>query len=197
LNLPKQTMMSATSKSAISKSGICPGAAGLLFCLAVLAPGGAAGQTTPPVAAPQAAAPTASSFQGSVVKGEVSAQAIGLSLDDAIQRGLNTNLGIILSGTQTATARAERLSQLQSLLPSIDFNARESVQQVDLPADDYRAVWLYGCAGFAELVSGGCGFAAELHGGAAQLCGGAVVGRGCARHGGADGGQCVPAGAGR
>jgi outer membrane protein TolC len=131
-------MMSATSKSAISKSGICPGAAGLLFCLAVLAPGGAAGQTTPPVAGPQAAAPTASSFQGSVVKGEVSAQAIGLSLDDAIQRGLNTNLGIILSGTQTATARAERLSQLQSLLPSIDFNARESVQQVDLPAEGLK-----------------------------------------------------------
>jgi len=73
-----------------------------------------------------------------VVKGEVSAQAIGLSLDDAIQRGLNTNLGIILSGTQTATARAERLSQLQSLLPSIDFNARESVQQVDLPAEGLK-----------------------------------------------------------
>jgi hypothetical protein len=34
--------------------------------------------------------------------GEVSSQPIGLSLDEAIQRGLKTNLGIILSGTQTA-----------------------------------------------------------------------------------------------
>jgi outer membrane protein TolC len=89
-------------------------------------------------APPQAAAPTASSFQGSVVQGEVSAQPLALSLDDAIQRGLQTNLGIILSGTQASTARAQRLSDLQSLLPSIDFNAKETVSQVDLPAEGLR-----------------------------------------------------------
>jgi outer membrane protein TolC len=94
---------------------------------------GALGQS-----APQAAAPTASSFQGSVVTGEVSSQPIGLSLDDAIQRGLKANLGIILSGTQSQGARAQRLSQLQSLLPSVDFSAKESVQQVDLPAEGLR-----------------------------------------------------------
>jgi outer membrane protein TolC len=88
--------------------------------------------------APQAAAPTAGSFQGSVVQGQVSAQPLALSLDDAIQRGLQTNLGIILSGTQASTARAQRLSDLQSLLPSIDFNAKETVSQVDLPAEGLR-----------------------------------------------------------
>ena len=86
----------------------------------------------------QSPAPSVSIFQGSVTKGEASAQAIGLSLDDAIQRGLQANLGIILSGTQTAAARAERLSQLQSLLPSVDFNAKEAGMQTDLPAEGLR-----------------------------------------------------------
>jgi outer membrane protein TolC len=88
--------------------------------------------------APQAPAPTADSFQGSIVIGEASPQPIALSLDDAIQRGLKTNLGIILNGTQTDTARAERLSQLQSLLPSIDATGKENVNQVDLPAEGLR-----------------------------------------------------------
>jgi outer membrane protein TolC len=84
------------------------------------------------------AAQTASPFQGSVTQGEVSAQPVNLSLDDAIQRGLKANLGVILSGTQTAAARGERLSQLQALLPSVDFDARETVLQEDLPAQGMR-----------------------------------------------------------
>ena len=83
-------------------------------------------------------AQSASPFQGSVAKGEVSAQPFGLSLDDAIQRGLKANLGVILSGTQTAAARGERLSQLQSLLPSVDLSAKETVMQADLPAEGLR-----------------------------------------------------------
>ena len=61
-----------------------------------------------------------------------------LSLDDAIQRGLKTNLGVILSGTQTTAARGQRLTELQSLLPSVDFKASETVTQVDLPAQGLR-----------------------------------------------------------
>ena len=71
-------------------------------------------------------------------QGEVSLQAIDLSLDDAVQRGLKANLGIILSGTQTTGARAARVSQLQSLLPSIDFTAKEAEMQTDLPAEGLR-----------------------------------------------------------
>jgi len=88
---------------------------------------------TPPSASIQ---PTASSFQGSVAKGEVSAQAIDLTLDDAIQRALKANLGVILSSAQTAAARGQRLSQLQALLPSVDASLKETVMQVDLPAED-------------------------------------------------------------
>jgi outer membrane protein TolC len=82
--------------------------------------------------------PTASSFSGSVVAGQASAQSIDLSLDDAIQRGLKNNLGAILSATQTEQVRGQRLSQLQSLLPSVTFSAQEAVQQVDLAAEGLR-----------------------------------------------------------
>ncbi len=106
--------------------------------LAILAAGlSAAGQSLPAPPSSQAqtgqsSASGASSFQGSVTEGEVSAQSIALSLDDAIQRGLRNNLGVILSGTEAQAARGQRLSQLQTLLPSVDFNAKEAVAQSDL-----------------------------------------------------------------
>ncbi len=165
----------------------------LLLGLAVLAPGGLAAQSANP-------------FQGSVAAGEVSAQAVTLSLDEAIQRGLKTNLGVILSGAQTAAARGQRLSQLQALLPSVDVSAKETVMQVDLPAEGLRIpgfptiIGPFGyhrSAGHAELVADGCGFAAQLPGRAPQLCRRPIVRAGRARAGGADGGQCLPAGAGR
>lgn len=117
------------------KSTACPCACAGLLSFAVLAVCGARAQT-PQV--PNQTAPTAGSFQGSIPTGEASAETIGLSLDDAIQRGLKTNLGVILSGTQTAAARGARLSDLQSLLPSVDFKAQETLTQVDLPAEGLR-----------------------------------------------------------
>jgi outer membrane protein TolC len=99
-------------------------------------------------------AQTASPFQGSVAQGEVSAEPIGLSMDEAIERGLKANLGVILSGTQTAAARGERLSQLQALLPSVDFNAKETVTQADLPAEGLRIpgfATIIGPYGFTDL----------------------------------------------
>jgi outer membrane protein TolC len=115
-------------------SQIRPCACALVVAIVALAPCGLAAQTPPSVAT----GPTASSYKGSVATGEVSAQPIDLALDDAIQRGLKTNLGIILSSAQTSNARGQRLSQLQSLLPSVDFNAQETVSEVDLPAEGLR-----------------------------------------------------------
>ncbi len=114
------------------------------FCAVALATvaclsGPAATAQSSAIPAPTAPSPpTSADYQGSVIKGAASAQTIDLSLDDAIQRGLQSNLGIILSGTNTAGARAARLSQLQSLLPGIDFTAKEAAQQVDLPAEGLR-----------------------------------------------------------
>ena len=83
------------------------------------------GQTNAPSLPGGATAPTAaqvgpSSYQGSVPVGEATAETVDLTLDDAIARGLRNNLGVILSGTQTATAKAQRMSQLQGLLPNVD-----------------------------------------------------------------------------
>ena len=125
-----------------SQSTICVRACTWLLGLAilgqVLACGRLMAQIPAGLAQNQSTAPTANSFQGSVVTGEVSAQPIGLSLDEAIQRGLKNNLGVILSGTQTESARGQRLSQLQSLLPSLDASGKESVSQIDLPAEGLR-----------------------------------------------------------
>jgi outer membrane protein TolC len=51
---------------------------------------------------------------------------------------LKNNLGVILSGTQTAAARGQRLGQLQALLPSVDASVKEVVMQSDLPAEGLR-----------------------------------------------------------
>ncbi|MGA3370959.1 MAG: TolC family protein [Terracidiphilus sp.] len=120
---------------------------GLAACFTACA---LAGAQTPPG---QPAA-TASSFQGSVAQGAVSAQPLALTLDDAIQRGLKANLGVILSGAQTAAARGERLSQLQALLPSVDASIKEADLQVDLPAEGLRIPGfpkIIGPFGFTDL----------------------------------------------
>jgi outer membrane protein TolC len=106
-----------------------------LFGLVVFMAGGIQAQS---VTIQNQTAPTAGSFQGSVPSGVATPQPIGLSLDEAIQRGLKANLGVILSSTQTAAARGQRLSELQSLLPSVDFKAQEALTQVDLPAQGLR-----------------------------------------------------------
>jgi len=126
------------SKDSIKITNSPSKCAGLLS-LAILAVGGLGAQAPQiPASVSTPVGPTAQSFQGSVPTGEAAAQAIDLSLDDAIQRGLKTNLGVILSGTQTLAARGERLSELQALLPDAEFKAQETLTQVDLPAEGLR-----------------------------------------------------------
>ena len=113
------------ASNSLKNSSIHGFACALALGLAAVSPGLAAAQSGSP-------------FQGSVATGEVSTQPVALSLDEAVQRGLKTNLGLLLSGTQTAAARGQQLSQLQSLLPSVDFSAKETVMQADLAAQGLR-----------------------------------------------------------
>jgi outer membrane protein TolC len=123
-----------TSRAARRSHGL----AGLVLLVGCWgAPGGMAQQSIG-LQPPQATGPTAQSFQGSLVKGEATTGVLDLSLDDAIQRGLRQNLGVILSGTETASARGARMSELQNLLPEVDLSGKETVQQVDLPAEGLR-----------------------------------------------------------
>jgi outer membrane protein TolC len=91
-----------------------------------------------PTAGPSSGQSGPPNFQGSITEGAATSQTIDLTLDEAIQRGLRNNLGVILSGTQTASARGERLSQLQNLLPSVNAHIQEAEMQTDLAAEGLR-----------------------------------------------------------
>jgi outer membrane protein TolC len=109
-----------------------------LWVLALAALMAASAMATRAQTAPQAQGPTAESFNGSVTRGAATPGVMSLSLDEAMQRGLKNNLGLLLSGLETSSARGERLSQLQDLLPEVDFDAHEAVMQTDLPAQGLR-----------------------------------------------------------
>ena len=78
------------------------------------------------------------SYQGSVPEAQATQGILALSLDDAIQRGLRHNLGLILNSTNQTNARGQQLNQLQSLLPTVNASVKEAVQQTDLQAQGLR-----------------------------------------------------------
>jgi outer membrane protein TolC len=86
----------------------------------------------------QSAPVPSTSYQGSVSTEKPTAGTLALTLDDAVQRGLKTNLGLLLTNTQAANARGQRLQDLQALLPSIDFNAKQAFVQSDLAAQGLK-----------------------------------------------------------
>ncbi|WP_026442831.1 TolC family protein [Pseudacidobacterium ailaaui] len=79
-----------------------------------------------------------SGFQGSVMQQKSTEAVLPLSLDDAIQRGLKYNLGVVLSNQNTLSASGSRLQELQALLPVANASLKESVQQVNLAAEGLR-----------------------------------------------------------
>lgn len=72
-------------------------------------------------------------FQGSVPTGVASPTPLALTLQGAIDRGLRTNLGLLLSGQASETARGERMRSLSALLPQLTGAVSENVEQIDLP----------------------------------------------------------------
>lgn len=77
---------------------------------------------------------TQDSFKGSLVSGKATDTIIDLTLDDAIQRGLRQNLGIILQSSAAKNANGQRLEQLQALLPTVTADATIQVEQINLAA---------------------------------------------------------------
>lgn len=71
-------------------------------------------------------------FQGSVPTPAVPGPRIALTLDDAIQRGLRTNLGLLTRETTSEAVRAQRIRALSELLPQISGFLSQNVQQVNL-----------------------------------------------------------------
>jgi outer membrane protein TolC len=73
-----------------------------------------------------------SQFQGSVPSGTPSGKPLALTLHDAIDRGLRTNLGLLVSSSVSEAARGQRLQALSSLLPQVDARVSGNIQQINL-----------------------------------------------------------------
>jgi outer membrane protein TolC len=76
-----------------------------------------------------------SAYSGSVPAGTASTEVLRLSLEDAINRGLKQNLGILLASDATRSARGEKWKELSNLLPNITTGTSENLRQVDLRAE--------------------------------------------------------------
>ena len=100
-------------------------------------PGSTVAVPAAPVQIPQPQIDT-STYQGSVSRDKATPGVLPLTLDDAIQRGLRFNLGLILTSQNIQSARGARLEELQSLLPTATAKVSEAVQETDLQAEGLR-----------------------------------------------------------
>src|SRR5580658_375462 len=87
---------------------------------------------------PSQQAPGSTTYQGSVSDEKATADVLQLTLDDAIQRGLKHNLGLILTSTNQQSAGGQRLQELQGLLPTVDGTFKAAVAETNLQAEGLR-----------------------------------------------------------
>lgn len=85
-------------------------------------------------------------FHGSVATGAAGAAPLKLTLQDAIDRALKANLGLLVRGSETSAARAERLRTLSALLPNVSASLAETETQISL------AVYGFHFAGVPSIV---------------------------------------------
>src|SRR5580700_6796444 len=71
------------------------------------------------------------SYLGSVPTGTATDKVVSLSLSEALRRALDYNLGVVSVTEGARQARAQRLAFLSQLLPEVNGNLRETVQQTD------------------------------------------------------------------
>jgi outer membrane protein TolC len=108
----------------------------------VLTAGVAAQQAGPPAAptpvipavVPMSSSQVLSSASGSVPQGTATQQVLSLTLEDAISRGLKTNLAVLLSQSQSEAARGARYLALTGLLPQVQVAAFQNEQKINLAA---------------------------------------------------------------
>jgi outer membrane protein TolC len=127
-----------SSRLAMRALARCSALLGLLICAALpsrgQATGGASAGTTgyAPEASHPSLARTPEPFQGSVPAGEAVPGVLPLSLPDALKRGLQHNLGLLVSADATQSARGEQWRALSLLLPNVSAQLTENRQQLNL-----------------------------------------------------------------
>jgi outer membrane protein TolC len=105
--------------------GLCAVAAAALITL-IGAPDGADAQVTGPI--------PPSALSGGVPAGTVTDGPVDLTLHDAIQRGLDHNLGIILGRQRLRAADGARWMAMSGLLPTVGVHIAESNNKINLEA---------------------------------------------------------------
>ena len=104
-----------------------------LFCVpSLLAQSGA---PSPSLSLPGSQSP----FTGSEPEGTATPDVLQLTFQEAIDRGLRNNLGLLLSGDQTIMARGERWKELSNLLPNLQARLQEDVQTQSLTALGFKS----------------------------------------------------------
>ena len=73
-------------------------------------------------------------FLGSAAEGQATTGVLQIDFEDAIDRGLRNNLGLLLATDQTETARGERWKELSELLPNLSARVMENAQTQSLAA---------------------------------------------------------------
>ena len=91
--------------------------------------------STPSISLPGSQSP----FTGSEPEGKATPEVLQLDFQEAIDRGLRNNLGLLLSGDQTIMARGERWKELSNLLPNLSARLQEDVQTQSLTALGFKS----------------------------------------------------------
>lgn len=79
-----------------------------------------------------------SPFTGSEPEGKATSEVLQIGFQEAIERGLRNNLGLLISGDQTLMARGERWKALSDLLPNLSAKIQEDVQTQSLTALGFK-----------------------------------------------------------
>jgi len=88
------------------------------------------------------------SYRGSVPQGTASETPIAISMADAIERGLKTNLGLLTSQQSDEQVRAQHVRALAGLLPKVTGQVSMTEQQLNLQALGFN-IKLPASAGFS------------------------------------------------
>lgn len=89
----------------------------------------------------------ADQFNGSVTQGTASAAPLKLSLQDAIDRALKANLGMLVRESASSAARADHLRSLSALLPNVSAAFAENETQISLAIYGLRFPGIPGVVG--------------------------------------------------
>jgi len=81
-----------------------------------------------------------SPFLGSAPEGTATSQVLQIDFKEAIDRGLRNNLGLLLAGDQSESARGQRWKQLSELLPNLQAHAIENVENESLAALGFNKI---------------------------------------------------------